>query len=462
MEVLPTNNEDEGKLSNQNGLSWFAIFRLGLVQVALGSIVVLTTSTLNRVMVVELGLAAIVPGVLVGLHYGVQISRPLWGHSSDNTQAKSARTRWIIGGMGLLSLAGIGAAATTLLFESSFVLGMAFALLAFTLIGFGIGACGTSLLALLASRTRPERRPAAASMVWIMMIAGIIITAGGSGANLDPYSHTRLVVITAIVSAIAFTLTCLAIAGIEAKSAGAAWQANINANAPTFKESLAEVWTDSQARIFTIFVFISMLAYFTQDLILEPFGGLLFGLTAGETTKLTGVQHQGVLLGMICVGLLGSMLAKRKKAILKVFVVAGCFGSAISLAALSMAAQWAPAWPLELNIFALGFANGMFAVAAIGTMMTLAGEGKKSKEGIRMGVWGAAQAVAAGLGGFAGTVLLDLMRWVTATDTIAFSSVFFFEALLFIVSAIIAFGFGVKSSDRFSGDALSPEITPAE
>jgi BCD family chlorophyll transporter-like MFS transporter len=78
------------------GLGWLSIVRLGLVQASLGSIVVLTTSVLNRVMVVELMLAAVIPGLLVGLHYGVQISRPLWGHGSDRG---GRRTPWIVGGI---------------------------------------------------------------------------------------------------------------------------------------------------------------------------------------------------------------------------------------------------------------------------------------------------------------------------------------------------------------------------
>ena len=82
-------------------LGWFAIVRLGLVQAALGAIVVLTTSTLNRIMVVELNLAAVVPGALVGLHYGVQIARPLWGHGSDKG---GKRTPWVVGGIALLAL----------------------------------------------------------------------------------------------------------------------------------------------------------------------------------------------------------------------------------------------------------------------------------------------------------------------------------------------------------------------
>jgi BCD family chlorophyll transporter-like MFS transporter len=116
----------------------------GLVQASLGSIVVLTTSTSNRVMVVELALAAVIPGLLVGLHYGVQISRPLWGHGSDRG---GRRTPWIIGGVLLLALSGTGASATTLLFGAHFWLAMALAIVSFTCIGLGIGAAGTSLLA---------------------------------------------------------------------------------------------------------------------------------------------------------------------------------------------------------------------------------------------------------------------------------------------------------------------------
>jgi BCD family chlorophyll transporter-like MFS transporter len=97
-------------------LSWFEIVRLGLVQTALGAIVVLTTSTLNRVMVVELALPAMLPGALVALHYVVQLSRPRWGHGSD---MGGARTPWIIGGMAVLALGGVLAALATALAASS-------------------------------------------------------------------------------------------------------------------------------------------------------------------------------------------------------------------------------------------------------------------------------------------------------------------------------------------------------
>jgi len=137
-----------------------------------------------------------------------------------------------------------------------------------------------------------------------------------------------------------------------------------------------------------------MLAYSMQDLILEPFAGLVFGMSPGESTSLSGTQHSGVLLGMIIAGVGGSAFAGRLPVDLRVWIVAGCAGSGCALAGLAIAALAGPGWPLAANVFVLGLCNGVFAVSAIGAMMGLAGAGENTREGVRMGVWGAAQAVA--------------------------------------------------------------------
>ncbi|QEE45147.1 BCD family MFS transporter [Rhizobium sp. WL3] len=422
------------------GLGWFAIIRLGLVQAALGAIVVLTTSTLNRVMIVELGLAAVIPGLLVGLHYGIQITRPVWGHKSDTGRS---RTLWIIGGLALLACAGTGAAATTLLFEQSFLAGIIAAVLAYLLIGIGIGASGTSLLALIAMKTAVERRAAAATITWMLMITGIIVTSIVVGSQLDPYSHERLIAITAATGLVAFVVGLVGVAGMESRPT--VETSRSRAASTSFRDSLKDVLEDREARLFTVFIFLSMLAFATQDLILEPYAGLLFGMTPGETTSLSGTQHAGVLLGMIMVGLSGALFGKRYQDLPRHFITSGCFGSAVALAALALSAQAAPNWPLQINIFLLGTANGAFAVAAIGTMMILAGRGRTSNYGMRMGIWGAAQAVAFGLGGVLGTVALDLGRWLTAKDAHAFAAVFSIESGLFLISALVATRLGRPS-----------------
>ncbi|HSP24357.1 MAG TPA: BCD family MFS transporter, partial [Saliniramus sp.] len=344
-------------------LSWIGIVRLGLVQTSLGAIIVLLTSTLNRVMVVELLLPATVPGILVGIHYGIQLLRPRWGHGSD---VGGRRTPWIIGGMAVLGGSAVLAAMATALVATNLYAGLALLVAAFLLIGVGVGAAGTSLLALLAERVSQKRKAAAGAIVWIMMIMGFVVTATTAGHFLDPFSLERLVVVTAVVSAIAFIVTVLALYGIEGSALSRSERRLSAAPKMPFREALREVWAESQARRFTVFVFISMLAYSAQDLILEPFAGIVFGFTPGETTKLSGLQNAGVLLGMILVGVAGGGFGQGSKATLTRWAMGGCVVSACALTTLAVAGIAGPHWPLTPIVFALGFGNGVFAVAAIG------------------------------------------------------------------------------------------------
>jgi BCD family chlorophyll transporter-like MFS transporter len=413
-------------------LSWLQIVRLGLVQSAIGAIVVLTTSTLNRVVVVEMALPAMLPAAFVGWHYAVQISRPRWGYGSDMGHR---RTPWILGGMAALALGALLATDAALMMPGNPVLGVVLSLVAYTMIGAGVGASGTSLLALLATHAAPERRPAAASITWIMMIVGIVFTAATAGALLDPFSGQRLAMVATGVCGVAFLVTLLAVWGVEDRSARSAGAAPAAQAQPSFRAVLKEIWAEPLARRFTIFVFVAMLAYSAQDLILEPFAGLVFGLTPGQSTQLSGMQNGGVLLGMILVGALG---ARTKGVWLRQWTIGGCIGSAAALVALGAAAVIGPPWPLAPTVFVLGFANGVFAVAAIGSMMGLAGAGRESREGVRMGVWGAAQAVAFGLGGFLGAAGVDVLRHTGADTGRAFLIVFALEAALFVIAALIA------------------------
>jgi BCD family chlorophyll transporter-like MFS transporter len=416
------------------GLSWFSIARLGLVQASLGAIVMLVTSLLNRVMVVEYALPAAIPAALVGFHYAIQLSRPRFGHGSDGG---ARRTPWIIGGMGTLAIGGLMATNATLMAGTSPVGALLLAILAYAGIGAGVGASGTNLLALIASRTVERRRPAAAALTWILMIAGIVVTAGVSGKLLDPFSPERLAMVAGGVVAVAFVLTLIAVAGIEARAAPVK-TGPIHPEVH-FRTAMAETWAEPAARRFSVFVFTAMLAYSMQDMVLEPFAGLAFGYTPGESTSLSGLQHMGVLVGMLVVGIGGSAFSGGRAAAMRLWVTLGCVGSALALAFLASGALIGPGFPLKPAVMLLGFCNGIFAVSAIGAMMSLAGATGAGREGVRMGLWGAAQAIAFGLGGFIGAVGVDVGRHLLGADGPAFFLVFSIEALLFLAAAAIAF-----------------------
>ncbi|MBR0934175.1 BCD family MFS transporter [Bradyrhizobium jicamae] len=423
-------------------LSWFGIVRLALVQTALGAIIVLTTSTLNRVMVVELALPAALPGVLVALHYAMQVFRPRLGYGSD---AGGRRTSWIVGGMATLAGGGVLAAIATALMATQLFAGIALAGLAFVLIGLGVGAAGTSILVLLAKHTHPSRRSTAASIAWILMIAGFILTTGMAGYALDPYSGLRLVAVSSTVSVAAMLLTLLSVWRIEGpRSSGPPQAASPQSS---FKDGLMAIWSEPQVRRFAIFIFVSMLAYSAQDLILEPFAGAVFAMTPGETTRLSGLQHGGAMIGMLLVPILNAVLPPGRGRTTS-WIVGGCVASALALFNLALAALVGPAWPLRASVFALGVTNGVYAIAAIGAMMNLVDAGHRDCEGTRMGLWGASQAISYGIGGLLGALASDCARSVLSSTSLAYSIVFATEAALFVVAAYLAIWVSKPASAR--------------
>ncbi len=436
---------------NASYLGWFGIVRLGLVQASLGAIVVLTTSVLNRVMHVELALPAMLPGALVAIHYAVQLMRPRMGYGSD---LGGRHTPWIIGGMAVLASGGVLAALATALAGTSLLPGIALAALAFLMIGLGVGATGTVLLVLMAKQVAPLRRSAAATIVWIMMIAGFIVSTAVAGALLDPFSLGRLVEVTAAIGAGAFLLTVVAMFRLERPAAAlpvaaapvdsletASLGADANGDGgakPPFLVALRDIWGERDARLFTVFVFISMLAYGAQDLVLEPFAGIVFGMTPGESTRLSSLQNMGVLLGMLLIGVVCSSRVAGRFGSVGRWTVGGCLASAAVLGVLAFSGSVGPGWPLRGTVFALGLANGVYAVAAISSMMRLASSGRARREGMRMGLWGAAQAIAMGLGMFSGTVAVDAVRALLDAPAAAFATVFAAQAVIFLGAAVLA------------------------
>ena len=437
---------------------WFQIIRLGLIQACLGAVVVVTTSTLNRIMVVELALPALLPGFLVAWHYAVQMVRPRMGFGADKGRRS---TPWMMGGMLVLGTGGVMAAWATVWMAQEPVYGALLAWLSFSLIGLGVSACGTSLLALMAKRVPDERRAPAATTVWLMMIVGFAVTAGVVGKLIDPYSPQVLLQVSAGLSVVTALITALCLWGLEKDGEPSVpvtpSVSTERLQKQNFKEAFQEVWAEPAARTFTVFVFMSMLAYSAQDLILEPFAGAVHGFTPGQTTQLSGWHHMGVLIGMLAVAGAGSRWVAGRLGSVQTWMVGGCLVSALATVGLVSSALSAD-WPLKANVVFLGVANGAFSIAAIATMMRLAGEGGAGREGTRMGLWGASQAAAFGLGGLLGTAASDLAHALLGEQRAAYAAVFGMQALMFAVSAAVALrlrtGPSVRQPLHFDGPVL--------
>ncbi len=425
------------------GLRARDVARLGLAQVAVGAVAALMLSTLNRVMVVELGLPASVPSALVALHFAVQLSRARLGFASDRGggAAGARRAPWVVGGAGLLAAGAALAAGGTALAATNRAAGLAACVVAYAAIGLGLSATGTALLAAAAERAAPAQLGRVAAALWVMMIAGIVASAGVTGALLDPFSPRRLVLVGVGVGAAAFALAVVAATGRALRGGSAAdvrGDAPATPDAPPFAAAWRAAAAEPATRRFIGFVFLAMLAFSAQDLILEPFAGVVFGMTPGETTRLGGLQNGGVLLGM-----LGAAALSARVGTLRGWAAGGCLASAAAFVALAQAPALGSAAALMAIVFTLGVSNGVFTVGGVGAMMALtapadAARGGASQAGLRLGIFGSAQAVAYGIGGFAGGAASDLARLALGSPAAGYAAVFVGEAVLFAGAAWLA------------------------
>ncbi len=429
-------------------MNWFSILRLGLVQLCIGSSVVIPLSTLNRLMKVELALPATIAGFLIALHYAVQLTRVNWGYLSDKTQNRS---QWIIFGMLILGIGGVLASASIPLIESNFAYGIMLALFSYTLIGFGVGAAGTPLLALLASYSSKSQKGFAASITFLMMILGLAITGITAGIILDPYSHQKLIKITASLAIITNILSFLSLKNLEKSlrnNADARTPNAINYDVP-FLEGIKKVWMEREARLFTIFIFISMGAFSMQDPILEPFAGEVFGFAVGESTKLDGFHKIGTLIGIILIILclskfrigFGSLSFVKNERLgsEKFWLITGCLFSALSLIIISvLGLTYRDPGMLNSVVFLFGISNGVFTAGILGTMLHLASRGSgDNNTGTRMGIWGAAQAYATMIAVFVSTVLVDILGLMMNSLPSVYGIVFLTAASFFIAAAFL-------------------------
>lgn len=418
-----------------------AVLRLGVVQACLGALIVLITATMNRVMVVELGLPALVPGALVALHYAVQMwLRPRMGHFADQ---HGRLTRWIVLGMMMLAAGVVAIAALLPMLRSAPMVGYPLILAAFLLVGLGVSTAGTLLLTLLSLRVPPARHARAAATVWLCMIAGFIVCTVVASRLLTPFSFATLVRCTAIIGTAAVVLTAVALIGLDAPRTGVV---RVRAEAIPFADALRVVWSDAVARRFAFFVGLSMLAYSTQDLILEPFAGSVFGLTPAASTAISGVHQGGSLLGMLLTAMLSTRFGT-----LAGWARSGCLASAAALLCVATSPLLGNLLMLKVSLFGLGMANGVFAIGAIGSMMSLSAAVDRSQTGVRMGVFGASQAIAMAAGGMLGAGASDVMRVVLGSDRLGYGSVFAMEAALFVGAAVLA------SAAKQAGRAASGE-----
>lgn len=389
------------------GLPLRQLLRLSLFQVSVGMATVLLLGTLNRVMIVELGVPAMVVAAMIAIPVLVAPFRALLGHRSDTHRSAIGWKRipylwfgslWQMGGLAIMPFALIvlGGDQT----RGPAWAGEVLAALAFLMTGLGLHMTQTAGLALASDRATDETRPRVVALLYVMFLVGMGVSAVVVGWLLRDFNDVLLVRVVQGCGLATLVLNMIAL--WKQEKVTPMTKAERDEPRPAFRDAWADLMAGGTAGRLLAVVVIGTLAFNMQDVLLEPYGGEILGLSVSMTTLLTAVYAMGALVGFLVAGRwLARGLDPMRMAARGLLVGIGAFSAIIFAAPLhSIALFYAGAG-------AIGFGAGLFAVSTLTAAMTLQTRGAGA--GIALGAWGAAQATAAGLSIFFGGTIRDIV-----------------------------------------------------
>ncbi len=410
------------------------LLRLSLFQVSVGMALVLLVGTLNRVMIVELGVPASLVAVMVSLPILFAPFRALIGFKSDVHRCELGWRRvpyiWMgtmlqFGGFAimpfaLLVLAGKGAAA-----DAPAWIGLAGAGIAFLLVGAGLHTTQTVGLALATDLAPPESQPKVVGLMYVTLLFGMVVSALVFGTLLVDFTAGRLVQVIQGAAVTTLILNVIALWKQESRDRNRKYNPVPD---PTFKEAWAAFSQDNRAIRRLIAIGLGTAAFAMEDVLLEPYGGEILGLSVSATTLLTATLAFGTLFGF---GLASRVLGRGADPF-RLATYGAIFGVPAFLFVIVAAPMQSP--PLfAFGTLLIGFGAGLFGH---GTLTATMQSAPRDQIGLALGTWGAVQATAAGVAMALGGIIRDLVVAGGASSVVGYVSVYVIE--LFLLFATIA------------------------
>jgi BCD family chlorophyll transporter-like MFS transporter len=367
------------------------LLRLSLFQVSVGMATVLLNGTLNRVMIVELGVPAALVAVMVALPLVFAPVRALIGHRSDNHRSLLGWRRVPYIWMGtLLQFGGLAIMPFALLVLSGDTHGPAWpghagAALAFLLVGAGLHTTQTAGLALASDLAPPEARPRVVALLYVTLLLGMVLSAVVFGWLLADFGKVKLIQVIQGAALATMVLNLIALWKQEARDPRLT---DPHRPRPGFGESWRALAEDRSSGRLLVAVGLGTAAFSMQDILLEPYGGQILHLSVAATTALTALLAGGALAGFaLAARQLGRGVDPHRLAGF------GALAGLVAFPAVIFAAPFESAPLFRAGTFLIGFGGGLFAVGTLTAAMELA-EGGQS--GLALGAWGAVQASTAG------------------------------------------------------------------
>ncbi|MEO0669042.1 MAG: PucC family protein [Pseudomonadota bacterium] len=393
-----------------DGLPIGQLLRLSLFQVSVGMASVMLLGTLNRVMIVELSVPAMIVAIMIALPVLIAPFRALLGFRSDTYKSSIGWKRvpyiwfgslWQFGGLAVMPFALL-VLGGDVYHEIPFA-GEVLAALAFLMTGLGLHMTQTAGLALASDRATDETRPRVVALLYVMFLVGMGISALIIGGLLSDYSDLRLIRVVQGAAVVGVLLNLIALWKQEAVRPMT--REERAAPRPLFRDAWNDYAAGGQAGRLLACVFVGTMAFNMQDVLLEPYGGEILGLSVSATTLLTALWAAGALCGFAWAG---RRLAKGSNSyrLAGGGILAGVWAFTLVIFAA----------PMQANVLfyagatLIGFGGGLFAVSTLTAAMTMPAKGAAGR-GLALGAWGAAQATAAGVAIALGGTLRD---WIGA------------------------------------------------
>jgi BCD family chlorophyll transporter-like MFS transporter len=434
------------------------LLRLSLFQVTVGMAMVLLVGTLNRVMIVELGVSAWLVSAMVALPLVFAPFRALIGFRSDTHKSVLGWKRvpyiWIgtllqFGGLAIMPFALIVLSGDS---HGPAWIGHAGAALAFLLVGAGLQTTQTAGLALATDLAPAETRPRVVALMYVMLLLGMVVAGLLFGLALRDFSQIKLIQVVQGAALLTMVVNLVALWKQEARNPANRARGEPK---PSFRENWARFAARGRSIRFLVAVGLGTAAFNMQDIILEPYGGEILHLPVGATTALTAMMAGGALAAFgLAARALGRGSSPHRLAAWG--VLAGLFAFSCVIFAEPLASPWL----FRLGATCIGFGAGLFSVGTLTAAMNLETDGLN---GLALGAWGAVQASCAGLAIAAGGAIRDLVSTLAtqgalgtalASPATGYSFVYHLELYL-LFATLIAIGPLVRSARR--SPAASPD-----
>ncbi len=427
------------------------LLRLSLFQLAIGMTTALLVGTLNRVMIVELGVPAWWVALSVGLPLLFAPARALIGYRSDTLPSLLGLRRLPYLWMGsLLMFAGLAMMPFALLLlsdppdQGGLWFGRLGAALSFLLVGAGIQVTQTAGLALATDVAPADKRPRVVAMLYAMFLLGLMLGSALLAWLLHDFSPRRLIELVQGAAVMVIALNLISLWKQEARSVRRGQREQGG-----FSRNWRRLMAVPRMRRFLWTVGLGTAAFSMQDIVLEPYGGEVLGLDVSLTSSLTALTAGGCLLAFAW----SARLCARGLDTCRLAALGALLGLP-AFACVIFSAPLESAWMFRFGAALIGFSGGLFSVGMLLNAMEMP---DRELTGLVLGAWGAVQATAAGLAMVLGGVLRDLIGGLAQSGLLGqtldspvtgYSFVFHFEMYLLFVVLVALGPLAARHQDR--------------